>query len=194
MATPSKVGLISGAAVRIGEPSINSLDENNKAAKTGANLYDTILESTLTSHHWRFATGKRNLSRLTDVPLNEWQYVYQLPTDPQYLKAIKLYPETDYEIYEDKLYANASTISMDFIYKPDESMFPPWFAEVMEIRLAIAMAMPVTGKKSIKDAMQDELVGVPERGTIGVLAQAKAADAGARPNDVISDSPFIDVR
>ena len=56
----SKLGMISQAAVKLGEPPVLSLDEDNKAAKSGANLYDQAYESLLSYNRWRFAVAKRD--------------------------------------------------------------------------------------------------------------------------------------
>lgn len=189
----SKLSIISGAAVRLGEPPIISLDEDTKTAQAGSALYDTILDSTLSMHRWRFATGKIALSLLAQAPLNDYSYAYQLPTNPAVVTIIRVVPHMDYERFEDKIYCNAGGgISIDYIYRPAASMFPPYFVELMEVRMASAMALPVTGSRTLKQLMDGDLVG--NNMEPGLLAKAMAADARERPGQPIVHSPFIGVR
>jgi len=189
----SELSIISGAAVRLGEAPIISLDEDTKAVQAGVNLYDTILEATLSWHRWRFATGKIDLNLLAAEPLNEWNYAYQLPTNPKVVTIIKTHPRLNYERYEDKIYCNTNAgIAIDYVYRPDESMFPSYFVDMMEVRMASAMAIAVTGSRTLKQLMDDDLRGVG--GQVGLIAIAMAADARERPNKGIVDSPYVDVR
>jgi len=189
----SKLSIISGAAVRLGEPPVIALEEDTKTAQAGANLYDTVLESTLSWHRWRFATGKAELNLLSNTPLNEWSYAYQLPTNPKVVTVINVHPRMDYERYEDKIYCNSNQgISIDYVYSPDPSKFPSYFVELMEVRMAAAMAIPVTGSRTLKQLMDADLAGssmIP-----GLIATAMAADARERPATPIVHSPFVDVR
>lgn len=190
----SKLSIISGAAVRLGESPVISLSEDTKTAQAGNALYDTILDSSLSMTRWRFATGQIALSLLTEAPLDpRWRFAYQLPTNPAVVTIIKVFPRTDYERYENKLYCNTGNgLAIDYVYRPDADRFPPYFVELMEIRMASAMAMPVTGSRTLKQLMDGDLMGnnmVP-----GLLAQAMAADARERPADRIVHSPFTDMR
>lgn len=189
----SKTSIISGASIRLGNDPVISLDEGSKAAQVGANLYAPVLESLLTAHRWRFATGKMNLSLLADSPLNEWAYAYQLPTNPKVMHIIRVYPATDYERFENKLYCDTGAgIAIDYVYRPSEEYFPPSFVDLLEYKMAMEMAIPITGSASLREQFKADIVG---NGLMpGVLGYAMAADSRERPADSIIDSPFIDVR
>lgn len=191
----SKVGMISGASVLLGSARVISLDEGSKAANIGSELYDTTFEAALTSNHWRFCIGKQALSLLVATPLNDFTNAFQLPTDPPFLRVVRTFPKNmRYEIYEDQLYSNHSTVEIDYVFKPSEAALPPYFIEFMEYRLAEKMAMGVTGSEAKVKLMREAIIGVPNRGVPGIRAQAMAIDAQQRPSDPITDSPFTDVR
>lgn len=189
----SKLSIISGAAVRLGGVPVISLTEDTKAAQSGDSLYDTILEGTLANHRWGFAKGKISLSLLADAPLNEWSYAYQLPTNPKLLSLVRVYPRMNYARYEDKIYCNSNQgIDIDYIYAPDASKFPPYFVELMEVRMAAAMAIPVTGSRTLRSEMLGEISG--NNLEPGLWAKATGRDAQEYPQVPIEDSPYVQVR
>ena len=178
------ISMCSNALLLIGHGTIASFTEGGAGAEVASNLYTTTYENTLTLHRWRFASAKADLGQLTATPLNEWTYAYQLPSG--YLTAIKLYPDSEYELYEDKLYANASTLAMDYLFKPDESKLPPYFVKLMEFGLAAQFAIPVTSNRSFS-----EIYGAFFEQQ---LRRAKFIDSQARPPSEIVDSPFTEIR
>ena len=180
----TSISMCSNALLMIGHGTISSFTEGGAGAEVASNLYDSTYENQLTLSRWRFATAKRALGRLVDTPLNEWTYAFQLPSD--YLVAIKVVPQSDYEIYEDKLYSNLTEVALDFVFKPDESMLPPWFAKMMEFALAAQFAIPITDNstKAEEYRLQYE----------AQYKKARFIDAQARPSDAIAHSPFTEVR
>jgi len=184
MSHTTDISISSNALLLLGHKAIASFTEGGAGATVASNLYTTIYESLLTRHRWRFAVGQKTLSRLVDAPLNNWTYAFQLPSD--FLSAIKVYPHTDYEIYEDMIYSNQNTIDLDYIFKPSESRLPPYFVECFELRLASKFAFPVTSNKSTAELYHGMF--------LDQLAVAKHQDSQGRPNVAIVDSPFTDVR
>jgi hypothetical protein len=182
--TNSKIDLISKAAVLCGEPPVQALSEDRYLVTVGANLFEVLFENELQSNRWRFAVKKGALSRLVDVPLNEWRYAYQLPTDM--LLPIGVYPRTPYEIYADRLYANASSVEMDYMFKPETTACPAYFCLLMTYALAKNMIKPTTESDT---AMQ--LMTAAYNRQRGV---AMFADAQGRPATPIVHSPFTDAR
>jgi|TARA_Y100000310_G_scaffold327163_1_gene393102 hypothetical protein len=189
----SKLSMISGAAVRLGAEPVISLDEGSKAATTGGNLYDSTVESLLAMHRWRFATGKKALSLLSDTPLNEWLYAWQLPTNPKVMTIIRVYPQQIYERFEDKLYTNqANACEIDYVYKPSEDNWTTSFVEMVEVKLAMEMAVSVTGSRTLRDTLKLDFAG--NSAQPGVMQLAMAADSRERPPAAVVDSPFTSVR
>tara|TARA_Y100000361_G_scaffold152109_2_gene170821 strand:- start:985 stop:1533 length:549 start_codon:yes stop_codon:yes gene_type:complete len=179
----SKFDIVSQALLLIGESPISSFSEG-VAGTVASNLYDTTRDAFLTSTRWRFAVGKQALSRLTDTPLNEYNYAFQLPSN--YLMAIGTYPRSRYEIYEDKLYTNSNTVELDYIFRPDESAFPAYFVEALSAHLAERFAIPITNNQTMREAMK----------SLAVDTYRKAAfiDAQGRTIQAIKHRPYIAVR
>jgi len=180
----TSIEICSNALNLIGHGSIASFTEGGAGANIAAALYETTYKDLLSQHRWRFASAKATLSRLVATPANKWSYAFQLPAD--YIVAIYVYPNTDYEIYEDKLYSNMDALDLDYIFKPDESKMPAYFQRVLEFNLAAVFAVAITDNPSKSEEYR--------RMYDTQLRRARFTDAQARPPRAIVDSPFIDVR
>ena len=178
--TPSKIGLISKALVLIGEKPASSLTEDRYGVTVGANLFEQIYENELQANRWRFAMTKAELSQLVDAPLNEWQYAYQIPAEC--LLPIGVYPPSQYEIYGDHIYTNAPTVELDYLFKPEVSEIPAYFALLMVYALAKDMVKPITESDQAMQLFSQKYVMQRDK--------AMFADAQGRPNKPISYSPF----
>ena len=178
----SQIKIISGAMVLIGANPISSLSEGTEG-RVAAELYDDIYEGVLSSFRWRFATKQVLLSRLTETPLNTYDYQYQLPTD--LVMIIKGETADDYEIYGDKLYSNLPSVSIDYVHKVDETLLPPYFTLMLKYLLAASFAIPVTDNAT-------------KAQTYATLYEtqfriAKNIDSTQRPSVSIQDSPLTDI-
>ena len=182
--TQTKIGLISKALVLLGEKPLESLNDRRYGATVGNNLFELIYEDELTSNRWRFAMKKGALSQLVAEPLNEWQYAYQLPSDM--LLPITTYPSSNYEIYADRIYTNNNEVELDYLFKPEISAIPAYFALLMAYALARDMVKPITESDNGVDIWRGKYNFQRNR--------AMFADAQGRPNKPITDSPFTQVR
>lgn len=141
----TKVDIASRALVMIGANPISSFTDDNTEALTVNNIYEEIVEATLTRARWRFATGQQQLSLLTAGPTGRFEYAYQMPTSPQVLQILAVTCNDallQYSRYEDKIYLNgygsSSTVIMDYLFRQDESKFPPYFRHALVYKLASA--------------------------------------------------------
>lgn len=182
--TSTKIGLISKALILCGENPLSALSDNRYGATVGSNLFELIYEAELQSNRWRFNCTKRALSRITAVPLNEWQYAYQLPSN--LLLPIGVYPKAPYEIYADHIQTNQSSIELDYQFKPDITSVPAYFALLMTYALAKDMIKPITES--------DAAVTIMTAKYNVQRSRSQYADAQGRPNRPIADSPFTSNR
>lgn len=182
--TQSKIAIISKALILCGETPLSSLSDDRYGATVGSNLFEMIYEAELQSNRWRFACGKVALSRLNATPLNQYQYAFQLPSTM--LLPLGVYPKADYEIYSDRIYTNESSIDLEYLFKPDVSACPAYFALLMSYALARDMIKPLTESDSAVQIMEGKYTRQ--------RARAMFADAQGRPNKPMYDSPFTDVR
>lgn len=148
----SDIEICSNAFIRIGAPPISSFTEGGAQGIAASNLYEIEVRRLLTTYMWRFTMAKRQLARLTAVPLNEWQYAFQLPSD--FLQLAYPYPNTDFQIYEDKIYANTDTLEIDYQFRPPEVQFPSYFQAALELRLASEFALSVTSNRSLSETYE----------------------------------------
>ena len=196
--TQTKLSMLSAALVLYGEKPMNSLTDPRYGAAVGAALFDMVYENELQSNRWRFACKKTQLARVNNTPPNEWQYVFQLPTDM--LLPLGFWgtgPDRSYEIYSDKIYTNitsnpgpinsaAPVLTFDYMFKPDPSTVPSYFSLLMTYALAKDMIKPVTESDTAASAMVTKYN--MQR------ARAMYADAQGRPNRRMQHNPFVQVR
>lgn len=177
-----KIEIISNAMILIGANPISDLSEGTEGL-VAASLYENTYRGLLASHSWRFATKKRQLSRLTDAPLNEWDYQYQLPSD--LITVYKVQDNTDYEIYGDKIYSDQPELYIDYRYRVDETLLPAYYTLTLQFFLAAQFAIPITDnsqRAQVYQALYEDQ-----------LRRAKGIDSSARPQDAIVDSPLTGI-
>ena len=173
----SKIKLISNALILIGDAPIASLNEIGAGAIAGANLYDSSYINMLSMHRWRFATKKATLSRLSQAPLNEYKYMYQLPID-----LVILHSTTAghaFDIYEDKVLTDNPTLEIDYTFKVKEDFLPAYFIKAFELHLASQFAIPVTGNASTASTYDGMFTKQ--------MRKAKGLDSTSRPAQQVQD-------
>lgn len=182
----SKIDLVSSALVLIGDTPINSLTGNSRAQQVANALYNNIVQNELSKHRWGFARKKAQLALTTETPVDsEYRSIYQLPTDM--ITLIKVYPNQNYQILGDKLYTNTSSaLYCDYIQNAPESLWPPYFAKLIEYALAVDFATSIRDSGSI----QGNMSALYENAS----RMARYTDSQQHPQTPIQRRPFIDVR
>lgn len=182
--SPTKIALVSKALILCGEPPLETLNDDRYGAQVGNNLFEQLYENELTAARWRFAMAKKALSRLNIEPLNEWTYAYQLPSDALLLNG--MYPPQPYEVYGQHLYTNATTVEVEYTFKPDVAKMPAYFALMMVYALAMNFIKPISESDSALQLFAQRYTMQRQR--------ALYADAQSRPARPIYSSPFTDCR
>lgn len=180
----SAIQISSNALILLGHPPISSFDEPGAGAQASSNLYEQSYLNLLTIHRWRFATKKAQLARLSEAPLNGYQYKFQLPPDLLYL--IKKDEGFKYEVFGDELHSNNLAEEIDYIYRVNEDNLPPYFIKMFEFFFAAQLAIPVVGNTS----RADYYANLYEM----QLKRAKFADSSQRPGDTFLQSPYTQAR
>lgn len=183
--TQTKIRIISKALVLLGEKVCTSLSDPRYGVTVGAELFELFYEEEITSNPWRFATAKRALSRLANVPLNQYKYAFQLP--PDMLVPDHVWPKTEYEIFGTELHTDQPAVDLTYRFKPNVSQWPSYFSALMVFRLAKHMVNPVTEGSAAKVQIMTMEYNL-QRG------RAQFADAQGRPAKPIQDNPFTDIR
>jgi len=149
MNVASAIHISSNALILLGDDPISSFDEEGAGSRVAKNFYETSLRAILAEYVWSFAKKKIKLNRLVEKPLNGYEYMFQIPTD--HIRTLTVKPITDYEIVDDKIYTDAKDLDLDYIYRVDESFFPPMFREALELYFAAKWAIPVTENSTNAD-------------------------------------------
>lgn len=182
----SKIDLVSAALVLIGDAPINTLTGNSRAQQVANSLYSNIVQNELSKHRWGFARKKAQLALTTETPTDsEWSSIYQMPTD--LIALIKIYPNRSFQILGDKIYTNSSgALYCDYIQNAPESLWPPYFAKMIEYALAVDFATSIRDSSSI----QANMVALYENAS----RMARYTDSQQHPQEPIQHRPFINVR
>jgi len=154
--TPSTdIEVAQKAMVLIGLEPLTSFTDNTDEALVMNTIFEDVVADCLAQNNWNFATGQKQLSRLTDVPADRWDAAYALPTSPKVLQVqtvtIDDAPQS-YDIYERYLYINAQesdVVVLNYIFRPETQYWPPAFTMWVIFRLASVLALSVTRKADI---------------------------------------------
>lgn len=170
----------------MGDAPIASMSEQKLAREAGERGYENAIRMALARGPWRFADTKIQLSRLVATPLNEWAYAYQLPADC--CRVNRVYPDTAYEIYGDRIYSNQAALACDYEARSVglEDIMPPHFERYAAHELLPLIVTVITS--------DDDKQRKAEDWRVRALGEALSIDAQQRPNQVFRRSPFIDVR
>ena len=192
MAT-TNIDICARALVIIGAQPITSFSDGSTEALVASNIYEDITRAALTRCRWRFSTTQKSLSLLAAEPAGRFDYAYQMPSDPEVLQ-INTITVNDmvipYSRYKDFIYVNGydsnNTLIMDYIYRVDESYFPPHFILALEYELAAIFA----GSVARDAAMIKQFKELAER----QFLIAKNIDSSETTSKVLDTNRFINLR
>lgn len=198
----SDLSIVKAALVRLGMTPIDTMLEESSAGTIVRIIYPDLKRAILSMYPWRFSMGKRKLARLAESPLGDYQYAYQLPSDritgPFTVfttESIGAKPYRGFEIFEDKLYAGATEIWIDYQYEPLADKFPPYFAELLTNATAAEIANAITDQNSKAELYHIKAWGSPsEGGRGGWFRLATSRDSQQQPPQVIEDFALIEAR
>jgi hypothetical protein len=153
----SSIQLSSRALIKIGATPISGFEDGTAESLVAATLYPSTRDAMLSAHPWSFATAQRVLPRLVGVPAADYDYAYQLPSD--FLRALSAGEAgygrgLDYRIVERRLHTNAASVTLTYIFRPNESAFPPFFDQALIARLAAEFCLPITESTTRSEALQ----------------------------------------
>jgi len=183
------IALCSRALMRIGCAPISSFDDGTAESEIAGALYAPARDALLSAYGWSFATGQVQLAVLDDAPLADYQHAYGLPND--FLRAMSAGSGgkgrgLSYRISRNALHTDSDSVLLTYIFLPDESEFPPFFAAALIARLAAEFCIPLTESTTRAEAMmrlaEDE------------FRKAKQIDAQQDTPARIENFPLIDAR
>jgi hypothetical protein len=156
--TPIKI--CSRASLLIGGDAIQSFEDGTAEASVSSAMYEDMARAALTNSRWRFATDQAVLNRLLDAPTGRWEAAYQLPSEFIMLSAITVneYP-IKYDLYGSKVFCDAvetDTVVADYVFRADESTWPPYFTTAVEYMMAGVLAVSVARDSSLASLMEQK--------------------------------------
>lgn len=145
------LSICSNALLKLGAESITSYADGTAEAEIASSLYPLVRDSLLSSYPWKFAVAQKKLQRLADAPIADYRYAYLLPNN--FLRVISAGEGgrgqgIEYAINENRLHTNKSEVVLTYIFRPSESLFPPFFCEALVAKLAAEFCLPLTESTS----------------------------------------------
>lgn len=156
--TPIKI--CSRASLLIGGDAIQSFEDGTAEASVSSAMYEDMARAALTNSRWRFATDQAELNRLAAAPTGRWEAAYQLPSEMIMLSAVTVneYP-IKYDLYGSKVFCDAvatDTVVADYVFRADESTWPPYFTTAVEYMMAGVLAVSVARDSSLASLMEQK--------------------------------------
>jgi hypothetical protein len=148
------------ALARLGDSRITALTDATAQAQYCSLFYTQTVEELQAEFDWQFCRKQVNLTSGT-APISGYSLQYTLPTD--FLRALR-FGNVDsnenfgvWEIISDKIHTNLSSpVALDYIAAvTDPAKFPALFVELLTIKLAGLLAMPLTGSKDLFGQMAE---------------------------------------
>ena len=156
--TPIKI--CSRASLLIGGDAIQSFEDGTAEASVSSAMYEDMARSALTNSRWRFAIDQQVLARLADKPTGRWDAAYQLPSELIMLSAITVNEmPIKYDLYGLKAFCNepdTSEVVADYVFRADESTWPPYFTTAVEYMMAGVLAISVARDSSLSSLMEQK--------------------------------------
>jgi hypothetical protein len=183
----TKVAIANLALTELGAPRITNLTTDNTPSANAVNaVYDLVVDEVIAEHDWKTCSKRAQLAQLSDAPAYEYDYQYQLPTNPKCIEVREVYNNDtknfDYTIEGDMLLTDESTVYIRYTARlTNESEFGLVLQTAIVKRLIAAIAYTLTGNRIVRDqAKQDYLI---------YLANAKANDSvNTKPIELTNDT------
>ncbi len=149
------------ALLRIGHPSINSIDDGSKAANALKNNWDAVRDIVLRDHPWNFAIGRAVLAQLSETITWGFDYVYQLPADCVRVLGIAdsddadINPRLTYKKEGDKLYTDEDAVNLKYVRRIETTgSYDARFVSAFASRMAMEVGFYLTKDPNIFSKME----------------------------------------
>ncbi len=132
----TKIDLCTMALLKLGEAPIQSLMDASPAAQLARTLFDSIIDSLIAIHPWRFATASIELNRDSNGD-------FIIPVDC--LRIIKC----GAEVRGNKIISSSDTMNILALKRVPVESFPSYFVSLAATRLAMEFCIPLSGDTSV---------------------------------------------
>jgi len=159
----SDVSICNIALGKLGAQHITSLTENSKNARACNKYYAHVRDMVLRSHPWNCAIQRQPLAQLSEGPVEEWNYQYQLPADPYCLRVLSINEAdsdsipAEYAVEGRKLLTNEDPVVLKYIRRlVDASEMDELLVEAVAAKLAATMAYDIVHDAQLKVLFEAE--------------------------------------
>lgn len=189
MAT-TNIDICARALVMIGAQPITSFEDGTTEAVVAGNLYEDTVRDLLSRYRWRFSSGQAQLARRTDVPSAKYDAAYQLPTDLLIVHDVTVNDRSiPFARYQNLIYCDADPadeVFVDYSFRAEEDLWPPYFVMLIELQMASMFAYAVANQIQTADYL--------EKKALRQLAMAKNIDAQGQTASKLDLNRFTMVR
>jgi len=154
----SEVSISNVALIFLGEKRITAIGENNDRARACNTVFEEVRDFVLEAFPWNCAQHGTELAQIATTPEFGFDYQYQIPTSPECLAVNYMYESEEGEggytwrVEGDYVLTDADTCNIRYTFKQtDVSKMTTRLREAIAARLAVMIAVKVTGKKSLRN-------------------------------------------
>lgn len=147
----TQVEICNLALVKIGEPVITSIDENNLRSRLLLTIYEHQKTFCLKLYEWPFA-----LNRITLTNFETENNVYKFDIPSELLKLVSV--DAEYMLYGNKIHTKEESITIEYLVSADENDFDSEFIEVFSLKLAIELVIKLNDDEDKKTQLEDSFI------------------------------------
>lgn len=184
--TTEAVNICNSALTMIGADIITSFDDETREASVCNQIYETVRDTMLQKFPWRFSLTTTELSRFSSAPAEAddfgFDYAFAIPSDS--LRILRTNdPTDDYLIFERKLFSNNQQIFAVYQKSVDETTYPAYFKNALELEMAARLAMALEDQAGKYQLFQNK--------ADVELARAKNIDSQEQPVSDVGENNFL---
>jgi len=158
----TQLDIYNGALATLGhDQEVKTLTDNTTVRRWCERFYGQDRQELLReiAPQWAREYGDLGLGD-TVVDNNEWGYYFQLPVGM--LKLIQVCDSSGigipFKLFKNYLYANSQNVRVEYIIDVvDTTIFDPLFIRALMCKMAVDIALPLTGKEAIRTQVLKEL-------------------------------------
>jgi len=159
MAEADRIANARKACLGAGVNPITSFDDTTAESIFCNEWYEVIVESELSLYKWRFATKTADLgSPIVGEPDTKYNVRYQLPNGVLSVDTVLVGEDPiEYDRYQDQIhtYDTANdTVIVKYRFRADETLWNPYFRQLVIYRLATMLAFSLARKDDIAASMK----------------------------------------
>ncbi len=147
----SAVDIANSALNNIGASTINSLTEDSVAARIVNQRYVFVRDAVFRSHPWNCLVRRASLAQNSTAPTWGYTYAYNLPTDPYWLRVLRLEKlDLDYKVEGRTIVSDEQTMKIKFIARvTDPNEYDTLLVESIAARLAADICYGITNSNAL---------------------------------------------